>query len=72
MSPENEQKVMATLSRLETALCGDEAMGNPGITRRLNAVEIEQREQGRKLLLWSGIATGAGVVITHLKTKWFG
>lgn len=79
MSHDEMDSIRASLDRIERALTGDAAMGSKGIAQRLDDVEARAQAQAartdaleRKLITWGGIATGASVVITHLKVKLFG
>ena len=72
MSVEEIQSIKDSLHRIEQALMGDPTMGHRGIVSRLETVEQQQNEQGKKLILWGGIAAGVSIALTHLKTKVFG
>ena len=59
------------LRQIHTALVGDE-MGNPGLVRRVGALEKEQEAQKHKLIYWAGIVAGVSVVLSWLKSKIIG
>jgi hypothetical protein len=79
VSSDEIQSIKASLHRIEQAICGDEEMGHKGIAKRLTEVELREevrageiRKIDRKLATWGGIVTGASVIITHLKAKFWG
>ncbi len=72
MSTEEIQSIRDSLHRIETAIVGDPGMGHKGLAQRMTDVEAKTDASARKLILWTGIATGASVVVTHFKTKIFG
>jgi len=72
MSTEEIQSIRESLVRIEKAIVGDPAVGHKGLAQRVTDVEVKADAADRKLLMWGGIATGASVVITHLKGKLFG
>lgn len=59
------QSIRESVRRIEHALIGDPALGHTGFAERLALVEKKAEDHDRKLLLWSGIATGASVAITR-------
>jgi len=75
MSQEELSSIKEALNRIEKALVGDPEMGHTGIAERLKSVEAQAQETDRKLLLWSGIFTGAWMLIslllTYVKSKLF-
>jgi hypothetical protein len=75
MSQEELSSIKEALTRIEKALVGDPEMGHTGIAERLKSVEAQAQETDRKLLLWSGIFTGAWMLIslllTYVKSKLF-
>lgn len=75
MSQEELSSIKETLNRIEKALVGDPEMGHTGIADRLRSVEEQAHETDRKLLIWSGMFTGAWMLIslllTYLKSKLF-
>ena len=75
MSQEELSSIKETLNRIEKALVGDPEMGHTGIADRLRSVETQAQETDRKLLIWSGMFTGAWMLIslllTYLKSKLF-
>ena len=72
MSSDEITNIRHTLERIEKALVGDPAMGHKGIAQRLSDVEQTTQEHSRRLWLWTGMGAGAGVVLSHLKTKLLG
>lgn len=71
MTPEEIQALrveMATIresvNRIELALVGDSKLGHTGFAERLALVEKKTEEHEKKIWIWSGVATGASVVIT--------
>jgi hypothetical protein len=75
MSQEELSSIKEALNRIEKALVGDPEMGHTGIAERLKSVEDQAHATDRKLLLWSGIFTGAWMLIslllTYVKSKLF-
>lgn len=72
MSADEIQSIRESLHRIEKAIVGDPSMGHRGLASRMDVVEKMVDQQGRKLILWSGIVAGASVIITHFKVKLFG
>ena len=72
MSTEEIQSIRDALHRIEIAITGDPAMGHRGLTSRIADVEKAQEGVERKLLLWSGMITGAWFVLSQLKSRFFG
>lgn len=58
------QTIRESVNRIELALVGDSKLGHTGFAERLALVEKKAEEHDRRLLLWSGIATGASVAIS--------
>lgn len=61
------QTIKESVNRIESALVGDSKLGHTGFAERIALVEKKTEEHDKKLILWSGIATGASVAIT----KWW-
>lgn len=59
------------LDRIESALIGDQAMGNPGLVPRMRSVEEKVESHDRKLLVWGSFITAALAVAEFLKEKLF-
>ena len=71
MTPEEIQILkgeMATIresvNRIERALVGDSKLGQMGFAERLVLVEKKAEEHEKKIWLWSGMATGASVLLS--------
>lgn len=58
------QTIRESVNRIERALVGDSKLGQMGFAERLVLVEKKAEEHERKIWLWSGMATGASVVIS--------
>lgn len=72
MSADELTSIRESLHRIELAVTGDSAVGHKGLAQRMEEAEAKIACSERRLLVWSGIATGAAVIITHLKLKLFG
>ena len=66
-------EVQERLERMETgiydikvALVGNE-LGHKGLIPRLEKVEVQTEQHDRKLLVWGGILSAAGVVLIYIK-----
>ena len=60
------------LSAIHTALIGNGALGNKGLVKRVEDVEIKVDGHSRTMLKWTGIATGAALAVNLLKDKIIG
>ncbi|HWA27842.1 MAG TPA: hypothetical protein VG734_19460 [Lacunisphaera sp.] len=60
------------LQRIETALIGDSEMGNPGLVKRVGAVEGKVKTIQNDRIKLIGAVTGASFVISIIATWFFG
>lgn len=64
------EEIRTGIQTLNTALTGD-ALGNKGLVRRVEDLEMSDRATTRKLAVWGGIVTGGIFVLSWLKDTVF-
>lgn len=76
---DQQDRVLQLVPAIHAALVGDPALGNPGLVARVKAseeknakLEERQNDQGRTMMKWAGIATGASLALSAFKEKFFG
>lgn len=64
MNDDRLDKIQDSVSRIERGLFGDSPMGDPGLVKRLGAVEGKVKNHERKLVEWGGIIIGASAIVS--------
>lgn len=59
------------LEEIRTALVGNPSMGNPGLVKRVEAVEDTVSKERMERIKWAGFAAGVAFIATALKEKMF-
>jgi hypothetical protein len=71
MSEDQLQSVVRQVQEIHAALVGNPSMGNPGIIKRVEAVESKQAEQDRTMVKWAGVAAGIAMLAGYFKDRLF-
>lgn len=69
-SPNRLDKIEGLLREVRDAVIGNEAIGFPGLVKRVETLEKAKDEQTKTLWKWGGAFTGAGLALTFIK-DWF-
>ena len=59
------EEIRSGIQSLQIAMIGDR-FGNKGLIKRVEDLETAEQSTTKKLILWGGIATGAGSAIGFL------
>ena len=63
---EEIQHIKVGVYEIKMALTGNK-LGTKGVIPRLDELEVKQESSDRKLIKWSGMAAGAGLLLATLK-----
>ncbi len=60
------------LASIHSALVGNAALGNKGLVKRVEEMEVKVDGHSRTMLKWTGIAAGAALAVNLLKDRIIG